>query len=339
MQGRLENELKDNKKINELLSDMPEFVNEWYLNFKAGDKTSKSCLFFLRTIRLYLASINPILSEIKITDVNRTTITEFFISVKTKTDNEGNITYTSDSYRQSVWCIMNSLCKFLYKSHYIPENYMDLIAKPKNKDLARIDESRILLNENEFNKILKAVKNGVGSDRAKAHQDKMRNRDLLILMLFMTTGMRKTALSEINISDINFETKTLTVVDKGNKTHFYELSDEIINLINKWLVDRKIILDFSNTDALFVSSQKSRLSSNAIYMLVTKYCDEGLGYHISPHKLRAGFCSILYKKTGNIEFVRRTVGHTNIATTQRYIQTEKKEKKQAMEIMSGILKL
>ena len=46
---------------------------------------------------------------------------------------------------------------------------------------------------------------------------------------------------------------------------------------------------------------------------------EGLGYKISPHSLRTAFCTILYKKTGDIEFVRRAVGHSSIETTQRYI--------------------
>ena len=58
---------------------------------------------------------------------------------------------------------------------------------------------------------------------------------------------------------------------------------------------------------------------------------------VSPHKLRSGFCSILYKKTGDIEFVRRAVGHANSATTARYIVTNGEEKQNAAEIMGSII--
>ncbi|MEE3416989.1 MAG: site-specific integrase, partial [Prevotella sp.] len=58
---------------------------------------------------------------------------------------------------------------------------------------------------------------------------------------------------------------------------------------------------------------------------------------LSPHKLRSGFCSIMYSKTHDIEFVRRAVGHSNVATTQRYIVTNKDEKKKSAEIMESIL--
>ena len=57
---------------------------------------------------------------------------------------------------------------------------------------------------------------------------------------------------------------------------------------------------------------------------------------LSPHKIRGGDVSILYKETGDAEFCRRAVGHSNIATTQRYITTGGEEKKRAAEIMSFI---
>jgi site-specific recombinase XerD len=92
-------------------------------------------------------------------------------------------------------------------------------------------------------------------------------------------------------------------------------------------------------DALFVTEKGNRLASVSISRLVEKYCEEGLGYKISPHKLRSGFCSILYNKTHDAEFVRRAVGHSNIATTQRYIKTNDNEKEIASNIIGGVLKL
>ena len=92
------------------------------------------------------------------------------------------------------------------------------------------------------------------------------------------------------------------------------------------------------TKALFVDKDGDRVTRSTIDNIVNKYTKAALGKPLSPHKLRAGFCSIMYNKTHDIEFVRRAVGHSNISTTQRYIVTSKEEKRKASEIMDKILK-
>ena len=155
----------------------------------------------------------------------------------------------------------------------------------------------------------------------------------------MTTGMRKTALTEIDINDIDLDRCKLSIIDKGKKYHIYSLSDDIMEYIKKWLLDRENIKGHEKTDALFISEKGDRLTGNAIVKIVEKYSKAGLGYSISPHKLRAGFCSILYDKKHDIEFVRKVVGHANIRTTQRYIVTDNTERKEAVDIMSDLLKM
>ena len=216
---------------------------------------------------------------------------------------------------------------------------METIKRPKNKDEERIKQERVLLTKKDFNSILKAVNRGVGNSTAKKLQNRTTSRDKLIISLFMTTGMRKTALTEINLEDINIDKRTLQVVDKGNKYHVYYLSDDIISLIDEWLSDREVMLNGRESAALFVSDNGNRLTGNAITKIVQKYSEGAIGYQISPHKFRAGFCSILYDEKHDIEFVRKSVGHSQIRTTQRYIVTNNKERKEASEIIGSLLKL
>lgn len=338
MQGRLENELKMQQSTSTMLKDMPTFVNEWYINMKASRKTAASCQDYIRKVKRFLSYISPDVSSIKPEDITLQSCESYLIACQTKTNSDGTIGMTSDSYQQTNWYALNNFLNFLCKRKYIQHNFMNDIDRPKNKDFDRIQEERILLTQKDFNNILKAAKNGAGSLKARAFQEKLKNRDILIILLFMTTGMRKTALSEINIQDINYETYSLKIIDKGNKHHFYPLSEMVLQYLELWLVDREHFLK-DERDALFISERGTRLSSQAIAKLVEKYCKEGLGYKISPHKLRAGFCSILYNKTHDVEFVRRTVGHSNIATTQRYITTDQDEKERAINIMSNVLKI
>lgn len=338
MQGRLEGEIKRERNINNTLSQLPQFVTEWYYNLKASKKTAASCIDYTNKIRRFLTYINSNPKLVTPNDITLSVVQQYFISIQTKEDAEGNLVYTSDSYQQTVWCCLNNLFDFLVETNQMDKNHMKMITKPKNKDLDRINEHRILLTKKDFNAIINAVKEGTGSHKARAFQDSLRNRDMAIIFLFMTTGMRKTALSEINISDLDMDNEVLYVVDKGNKKHSYKLSDKTYDAIYWWLEDREDILDGEYNDALFISDTKERLSSAAIYKLVCKYCEGALGYHISPHKLRAGFCSILYNETGDVEFVRRAVGHSNVATTQRYIVTKNVEKEKAVSIIDGLLK-
>ena len=71
--------------------------------------------------------------------------------------------------------------------------------------------------------------------------------------------------------------------------------------------------------------------------MIIETTEIALGRRLSPHKLRAGLCSILYDETHDIEFVRRAIGHSNVATTSRYIHTNEDEKQKASNIMEKLL--
>lgn len=336
MEGRIENELKIENVIINTLSKMPDYATEWYYNLKASKKEISSCNDFINKLKRFLIFINRDIKTIKPEDITLTNTEKYFIYIQKKVDKNNKLVYTSSSYQYGIWCALHNFFKFMVNRKYIPENYVDFIEKPKNNDLDRINENRILLTKKDFNRIINSVNKGVGSSKAKAHQQKFKSRDMSIIMLFMTTGIRREALAEINIEDIDLKEKQLIVIDKGMKQHKYNLSDKVIDNLNEWINLRESI-NKENNNALFISGNGKRMTGSAIYKLVEKYCDDALGYHVSPHKLRSGFCSILYEEKGDIEFVRRAVGHSNISTTQRYIVTKNDEKIEASNLISSFL--
>ena len=108
------------------------------------------------------------------------------------------------------------------------------------------------------------------------------------------------------------------------------------NRIAKWIEDRYFLIG-NIEGALFISKENKRMCGNSISKLVDKYSQAALGYHISPHKLRSGFISILYEEKHDVEYVRRVVGHSNVTTTQRYIVTNNDERKEAVDILGSLL--
>ena len=235
MNGRLENELKIEKTIMNTLSNMPHYATEWYYNLKASNKEISSCNDFINKLKRFLMFISNDVKNIKPENISLSNTERYFISIQTKKDKFEKLVYTSNSYQYGIWCALHNFFKFMVSRKYINENYIELIERPKNNDLDRINESRILLTKKDFNKIINSINSGVGSQKAKSHQQKFRNRDLSIIMLFMTTGMRREALSEINIEDIDFNDNKLTVIDKGSKRHVYSLSDKVVIIIKEWL--------------------------------------------------------------------------------------------------------
>lgn len=328
MNGRIDNELRIERAAEAKLKMMPDYVNSWYLNMKASKKTAATRSDYINKINHFLASIDSNVKDLAPSKITETAVAKFFLSIQTK-DVNGEVMYTSDSYQATVWCCLNSFLTYLAEHGMIEQNYAKFIDKPKNHDLDRINEHRIRLDADDFRKIISSVDDEINLTR--------RNRDRAILILFMNTGMRKTALANIMVNDIDFENMELTVVDKGNKRHQYVLSNDVVEALQEWLDVRSEFEKGKGDQHLFISDHGNRMGSSTMYDLVAKYTERALGKRISPHKLRSGYCSILYGATRDIEFVRRAVGHASATTTARYVVTAGEEKRRAAEIMNGYL--
>lgn len=331
MKGRAEHSLKIKNNINQLLKEMPECVSDFYYNMQIS-KEPTTCLEYLRKIKSFLDYANC-----DISNIDNNIIGRYFDKINHRIDASGNIcSETSFSHRKTIWSALNQFFTYLYKRKIINENPMELTERPKYKD----DVKRIYLNMDDLNAILDSVKNGAGTRRAVAKQKKWIERDMLIMFLFMSTGMRKTALSEINIDDIIFDSRVLTITDKRNKTLTYNITDEMESIIKLWLNKREKLLYNKKSDALFISARRERMSEKSIYNLVKKYSEEALGYAISPHKLRAAFVSLYYEASGgDIKATCEAVGHADISTTSIYITKRNNSRKEAQNFMSQNLKI
>ena len=330
---RIQHDIDRFEKNEAFLNDLPEYVVAWYDNLKANNLTSSSCEDYLRKIKHFLAFINDDVKNIDVTELTLNVTQKYMISIQTRIK-DGKRIATSDSYKQCVWVSLNNFYSFLLQQKLITSNPMEFIKRSKNRDLDKINKSRKLLTASDFQKILEETNRSYynrtsGIDFAV--------RDKCILLLFMSTGMRKTALTEIDVDDIN--DNTITVVDKGQKIQTYYISAELKRCLDDWMSNRNVILRTigKQSDALFITATGERITDAAIYKMVRKYSEDALGYAISPHKLRSGFCSIMYDHTHDIEAVRRIVGHSNVATTQRYIVTKGEERKAAAEYMGSIV--
>lgn len=329
MNGRMENENKIAKSTEAKLAQMPDYVRGWYLNLQSSSNTASTCYDWITKVYNFLRTIDENVKNVKATDINDITVSSYMMSIRTKTTKAGAVVETSGSYQRTVWCCLHRFFGYLKETGLIPRNYMDLIKPSRKQDLERINKNRVQLTASDFKKILKAAD--------KERNPIRRKRNVAILMTFMSTGVRRTALTNIKVGDIDLNKKTLFVVDKRDKDHTYVLNDDAINSIKEWEAVRPAFVKGDDNGYLFLSDHGAKIGGSTVMDIVKKYTEKALGHAVSPHKLRSGYCTILYNKTHDIEFVRRAVGHSNVSTTQRYIVTKGEDAKQAAEIMGEII--
>lgn len=320
MIGRNEREMKIYKSVEWKIKFLPDYVNSWYLNMRATDKTARTCQNYIQIVSEFLSFIACDGTTQQLTEAN---VNAYMISIKTKLV-DGKIVETSDSKKNVTWYALNNFFTYLKATGVVEKNYMELIPRPKNRDLDRINANRELLTGDDFKAIIDAVDN---------EEDKwLKCRNKAILLLFMTTGMRKGALMSINKEDVDLDNRKLVVIDKGDKLHEYYLSDSVVYALEDWFEVRRDI-----SDALFTTMYGERVGEWCVKRVVEKYTKIALGKPVSPHKLRAGFVSIMYDKTHDIEFVRRAVGHSNSSTTQRYIVTKNDERRISATVIDDLI--
>lgn len=310
MSGRKENEQHIEKIIANSLRDSPSEIRLWNELMRASGLTAVTRRDRIQKVKAFLSGHQ----------LTREDVISYITELREKD--------VTDTYRTSVWYTLNSYCTYLHDEGITPTNLMSGIKRGKNNDT----HDPISVTAKDFTQITAAV----SEDKQRygyAGGITLRNRDRLMLAILMETGIRETALTSIDVSDL--DDNQITIIEKGNVKRDIYLSDKTMTILNEWLTDRSDLLTArqKETDALFVSRDGDRISHDTVRYVTKKYSDNKL----SPHKVRSGYCSILYDQTHDIEFVRRAVGHRYASTTQRYISTCDQEARKGMEIINKVL--
>lgn len=332
MDGRLENKIKRERRIKNILNDYPQYLTDYYYNI-ANHNESSTCLEYIKKNSRFLKYCDDCIDNFNIKNISDTDISKFLKSIETKNVN-GNIEENSFSTWKQYRAALNSFFSYLYEKGYINDNPVKLIKPPKQKDKV----IHTFLSPKDLNEILKAIELGAGHSRSRARQKKWKTRDMAIMYILITTGMRESALCEMNIDSIDFTKNEIIVVDKGYKENRYTITPNCKKEIYEWLDDRKKLLGTAKSDALFISNNRTRMIPESVRNIVKKYTKSAIGKEVTPHRIRAAYGNILYKKTkGDLYFVKEAMKHADISTTSLYIEDNEKEiNERAASIMGNL---
>ena len=194
--------------------------------------------------------------------------------------------------------------RFLKKNNLIGSSPFELVTAPKSSntlpDVLSPEDVEQLLNFKPSNTI--------------------EIRDMAIVELMYSSGLRVSETVNINISDFEENMSFLRVIGKGSKTRLVPMGRFAINAINNWLDEREKISN--NTDALFLNSKGSRLSVRSIQLRLKKMAiKQGLP-PVHPHMLRHSFATHMLESSGDLRTIQELLGHSSLSTTQIYTKLD-----------------
>jgi len=148
-------------------------------------------------------------------------------------------------------------------------------------------------------------------------------RTWFMFKFIIGTGLRATEVCNLQIKDLNLDTKTPNVLvrsGKGNKRRTVYIANTLVNDIKFFLNYRRKSLNHTTEDEdyLFVSERKGKMSQPALYYVWAGACKKALGKTYGVHAGRHSFGYNLYSVEKDIKAVMGQLGHRNIATTCRY---------------------
>ena len=137
-------------------------------------------------------------------------------------------------------------------------------------------------------------------------------RNYLIISIFAKTGMRVSEISRIKPQDLLLEADQLIVKGKGGKIRNIDIVPELGMQITNYAKTKNI--------------SKNQLLFHLTIRRLQQICNETA--NINAHAFRHSYAIQLLKKTKNIRYVQKQLGHSSLATTQIYLQfMEFKEEK------------
>ncbi len=143
-------------------------------------------------------------------------------------------------------------------------------------------------------------------------------RDLAMLELFYSSGLRLAELVSLNLHDMDLKSAILEVTGKGAKTRQVPIGRKAVEALQKWI---KVRGGLAKPDeaALFVSSRGKRIHPRTIQQRLKQWAlKHGASRSIHPHLLRHSFASHLLESSGDLRAVQELLGHADISTTQIY---------------------
>lgn len=163
------------------------------------------------------------------------------------------------------------------------------------------------------------------------HTNPLARRDRVIFEIFLSTGIRLSELTNLDLDDVDLDGKHIRIMGKGGVPQVKFLKSSVRTLLRAYLKERRHLAS-PDVSALFVSSRDARLGQRQIAQRLSYWLAKaGIEKKITPHGLRHTFATHLYSRTSDLLLVKRALGHRDISTTEIYTHLADEALEDALE--------
>ena len=148
-------------------------------------------------------------------------------------------------------------------------------------------------------------------------------RDLAILELFYSTGIRLSELSGMNLDDLDLLSDQAKVRGKGRKERIVPVGSRAVLALRRYLNLRETVRPHTAADrrAVFLSTRGRRLAPREVQRSVHRMFDAVGGDDLRVHSLRHTFATHMLDAGADLRAVQELLGHASLSTTQIYTHT------------------
>jgi len=274
-------------------------MNRHIIDFERFLKYERN--YSVHTIRAYMNDLTEfedflIDASTEIEKVNSKIINLYSLNLYTK---------NSKSTVSRKLTTLRSFFNFMVRRGNLKQNPANLIPLPKKEKVLPV-----FLSVDEVFKLIDSIdQEGI-----------LPLRDLAIIELLYSSGLRVSELTNIKVLDIDHRENFVKVSGKGNKERIVPFGSNAREVILQYL-RRRIELK-PKDDFLFLNNRGSGLTTRSIVRIVKKYgLLSGISKKISPHALRHTFATHLLGGGADLRSIQELLGHSSLSTTQRYTHT------------------
>ena len=272
----------------------------------------------IKTLKAYRIDLTQLLtfSEQKSILLNRETITEYIQILHTQ--------YKPKTVKRKIACI-RAFYNYLEFENQIKVN-------PIEKIQLKFREPMVLPKSLSLYTIQKLLCSAYNSlDQSKSDfQHSVVLRDIAVLELLFSTGLRVSELCSIKPNEIDLDDGFVKVQGKGARERIVFISNhETLSALCQY--KEKYLVKISSINYFFINRLGNKLSEQSVRNIINIYSNiANIPDHVTPHMLRHSFATLMLEEDVDIRYIQNILGHSSISTTQIYTHVSLNKQKKIM---------
>lgn len=143
-------------------------------------------------------------------------------------------------------------------------------------------------------------------------------RDITIIELLFSTGVRISELCALTIQQVDLVSYKIIIYGKGSKERLIQIgNEEVKKAVSEYYTAFRT--DIHSTGWFFINRLHQRYSEQSVRAMIVKYLKLAMiDMHITPHMFRHSFATLLLEADVDIRYIQKMLGHSSIKTTEIY---------------------